>query len=383
MELTIDQATLSRALRLVARVVPTRPALPILQMVLLEAEAGRLHLSASDAELAMTTTVAAEVGKSGRVAIPARLLSDYVAHLPAEPLRLAFDSARHRVRAVCGPFVATFATAEADEFPTLPDTSGHAAVDLEADRLRDAIARVAFAAARDESRPVLSAVLFDFAAEGLTLVAADGFRLARSHLPEAAAAAQHLLVPARAVAEFGRLLADAEAARLLVAPDGRGVSLVVGGTTMYTRLIEGRFPDIERVIPRDCVTRVRVDATAFRQAVRVSGLFGSGDARPVVLEAAPGRLHLRARGDETGEAESDLPASLDGESQAVALNTRLLVDLLDAVDDGQLEVAWTSPQAPVVVREAARADTADLFVTMPLHDPALVQPRGKEQQPAA
>jgi DNA polymerase-3 subunit beta len=373
MDLTVDQAALSRALRLVARVAPVRPTLPILQMVLLDAEPGWLRLTATDAELAMTTAVPADVANPGRVAIPARLLGEYVAQLPAEPVRLALDPARQRVRAGCGSFVATLATADPDEFPALPAADERSAHDLDAGRLRRALERVACAAARDESRPVLSGVLFDFGAEGLTLAAADGFRLARTRLPEAAAAPQQLLVPARAVAEFARLLADAQAARLLLTPDGRGVWLAAGETALYARLIEGRFPEIERVIPQECRTRVTVETVALRQAVRVAGLFSSGDVRPVLLEAMHDRLRVTARGAETGEAESALSASLEGDLQAVSLNTRLLADLLDAVAADRLELRWTSPQAPVVVREASPADEADLAVVMPLHDPALAQ----------
>ena len=373
MELTVDQSALSRALRLVARVAPPRPTLPILQMVLVTAEPGRLRLTATDAELALTTVVAADVAAEGRVAIPARLLGDYVAQLPGEPVRLSFEPQRQRVRAACGPFVATLATTDPDEFPAFPSTDERAAVELDAGRLRTAIERVAFAAARDESRPVLSGVLFDFGADGLTLAAADGFRLARARLPEATAAPQQLLVPARAVAECARLLVDADAARLLPAPDGRGVALMAGATVLYSRLIEGQFPDVERVIPRDARTRVTVETAAFAQAVRVAGLFGSGDARPVLLEAAPDRLRLQARGAESGEAESELPAALEGEPQAVALNTRLLADLLGAVAGARLELRWASPQAPVVVREADRPEGTDLWVVMPLYDPALAR----------
>jgi len=373
MELTVDQHSLSRALRLASRVAPTRASLPILQMVLIEAEPGHVRLTATDAELAMTTRVSAGVTTPGRIALPARLLGEYVANLSAEPVRLTLDPEQHRARVTCGRFEAALGTADPDEFPVLPTTNEPSAIDLEAGRLRRAIERVAFAAARDESRPVLSAVLFDFGDEGLTLAAADGFRLGRTRLPEAQAAAQRLLVPVRAVAELGRLLVDAERARLLLTPDGRGVGFVVGETTLYTRLIEGQFPDVERVIPRECSTRVSVETAAFRQAVRVAGLFGNGEARAVVIDAADGRLQLHAHGDETGEAEGELPAALVGEPQAVALNTRLLTDLLDAVSAPMLELGWTSPQTPVLVRASGPAESDDLWVIMPLHDPSLTR----------
>lgn len=373
MDCTIDQPSFSRALRVIARVTPARTTLPILQMALLEAEPGRLTLTSADGEIGVTTRLVADVATTGRTALPARLLDDYVEQLPAEPVRLRLDAEQRRVRVSAGRFAANVATADPDDFPTFPAADEASALDLDARRLRAAIERVAFAAARDESRPVLSAVLFAFGPEGLTLAAADGFRLARTRLPEAAGAPRQLLVPARAATEFSRLLADAEAARLLRTPDARGVYLAVKDTLLFTRLIEGRFPDVDRVIPRDWRTRVVVDTAGFRQAVRVAGLFSGGEARPVVLDAAPGRLRLHARGDETGEAESELPAIVEGESQAVVLNTRLLVDLLDVAHRPRLELSWTTPQAPVVVREAGQPDSADVAVVMPLYDPTLVR----------
>jgi DNA polymerase-3 subunit beta len=230
-----------------------------------------------------------------------------------------------------------------------------------------------FAAARDDSRPVLAAVLFDFNAEGLILAAADGFRLAKAELAHGAGTFQQLLVPARAVSEFGRLLGDVAAARLAPTADGRGLYLFARQTTLFSRLIDGRFPDIERVIPRDWQTRVTVSTPALRQAVRVAALFGGGDARPVVLRAADGRLELRASGDETGEAESELTASVEGERQAVALNTRLLIELLDAVRDPDLELCWTTPTTPVLLREHGRREGGDIWILMPLHDARLLR----------
>jgi DNA polymerase III subunit beta len=374
MDLNIDQSSLGRALRLVSRVTPARTTVPILETALLEAEPGRLTLAAADGQIGLVTTLAADVDRPGRAAVPARLLAEYVAQLPAEPLRLELDGARPRLRVSCGRFSANLASVDPDEFPVFPAADEGAALDLDARRLQRAIERVVFAAARDESRPVLTAVLFERGADGLTLAAADGFRLARARVAEGAGAARPLLVPARVAAEFGRLLADAQAACLLPTADGAGLHLVAGGTTLFTRLVDGSFPDIERVIPREWRTRVTVEAASFRQAVRVAGLFGKdGQVRPVVLEARPDRLRLLARGDEIGEAESELAAVVEGEPQPVALNTRLLVDLLDAVEARRLELSWAGPQTPVVVREADAEGSPDLSVVMPLHDPALAR----------
>jgi DNA polymerase III subunit beta len=278
------------------------------------------------------------------------------------------------LRVTCGRFDASLSTADPDEFPVLPPADQSTALDLDASHLRRAIEKVAFAAAHDDSRPILAAVLWEVGEPGLTLAAADGFRLSRAIIPGVTGDARHLLVPARAVAEYGRLLVEAEAARLVLTPDGGGLHLVAGGTTLFTRLVDGQFPDIDRVIPREWRTRAVVQTAAFRQAVRVAGLFGKdGQVRPVVFEARPRGLRLVARGDETGEAEGEVAAVVEGEPQLVALNSRLLVDLLDTIDAQQLQLSWSSPQSPVVVREVGRVESDDLALLMPLHDPNLVR----------
>ena len=374
MDLTVDQANLTRATRLTSRATPTRSTLPVLQTVRLEAQNGGLTLTATDLEVGVTTAIAANVSTPGTICVPARLLGEYISQLPSEPVHLTLKPEGHRLRLSCGRFVANLATQDAAEFPALPVGDEARALTLDASRLRQAVARVAFAAARDDARPVLTAVLFDFGPEGLTLAAADGFRLARARLAGVVAVPQQLLVPARAVTELGRLLGDAETARLIPTAENRGVHFVIGGTTLFARLLEGHFPDIERVIPQESKTTVTVETAAFRQAVRVAGLFGgSGDSRPVVLEAASGFLHLRARGDQTGDAEADVSAEVAGDPQAIAVNTRLLADLLDVVDSARLRLSWSSAQTPIVLRELDREESADLFVAMPLSDPSLIR----------
>jgi len=196
MDVVIDQPALGRALRLASRVTPARGAAPILQAVLLKTEAAGLGLTATDTQLGVTVGLAAENKKSGEVAIPARLLTDYVAHLPAEPIRLALEGAGKRLRATCGRFIAMFATVDCGDFPRLPEVDEATAVEVDASAFRDATERVAFAAARDETRPVLTAVLLEFGREAVSLAATDGFRLARASLPSAAGRAGQLLVPA-------------------------------------------------------------------------------------------------------------------------------------------------------------------------------------------
>ncbi len=376
MDLTVTQSTLNRALRLITRIAPTKAVLPILQTVMLDAGPHGLTLTATDGDLGVETTIPGEVHTAGRVATPAHLLGEYVAQLPADPLRLTLDAASQPFTVTCGRCTARMASLPAADYPTLPTPSDGWAFDLDAKRLQAALTKVSFAASRDSSRPILTAVLFDFGATGLTLAAADGFRLARVVLPDVTGADRQLLVPGAAVAEFNRLLSDGDTARLALGGETQSLTLSVGSTRLVTRLVDGRFPDIAQIIPKSWRTRVTVATASLRQAVRVAGLFGSqGDARPVVLLAEADHLVLQARGDLTGEARSELPAKLEGEAQGVALNTRLLIDLLDAISEPQVELSWVTPQTPVVIRALGDRSPDALAIVMPIYDPSLLRHR--------
>ena len=278
------------------------------------------------------------------------------------------------MRASCWHFRADFACLDPNSFPQSPSPEGDSTFDLEPLALRKTIDRVAFAACKDDSRPTLTAVLFDFSEHGLTLAAADGFRLARARLGGVTAPSRQLLVPARAVSEFGRVLVEGERASLGLSADDRGVHLISGPTTLYSRLVEGRFPDVDRVVPKSWETKITVETATLRQAVRLTSLFGGsgkGEGRVIILEAEKGVLRLRARGDQTGEAESEIEAALEGAPQVIALSTALLTDILDAVESKEVELAWTRPTLPLTVRDSESAEPANVFVMMPVLDPSL------------
>ncbi|HET8629285.1 MAG TPA: DNA polymerase III subunit beta [Thermomicrobiales bacterium] len=370
MDLCVAQADLARALRLVARAVPARPATPALGHVLLDATPGRLTLTATDLALGLLAAIAADVARPGRATLPAGLLGDYAAHLPAGPVRLTGEPGRGRIRVQDGRAAAGFAA---------PDMA--TAVALDAAALGSALARVVPAAARDETRPILAAVRFALDAAGLTLAATDGVRLARARVPGPSVAPRDLLVPARAAAEMARLAGEAATARLVAPPGDRGLWLVAGAVGLCTRLVDGRYPDLAGLVPATWRTRVTVAGAALRGALRRADLFGreGAGARPVVLSAAAGRLRLGARDETLGETQSELAAELEGAPGLVALDTRLLVDLLAAARAERLALSWAGQADAVVVREVGAARPADdpaaddLWLVMPLREPDLLR----------
>ena len=381
LDLTVEQGDLARALRLVGRAAPSRSSLPILGHVLLDAAPGRLTLTATDLSLALMAAIPGDVARPGRVALPAELLGNYAAHLPAGAVRLTGEPDTGRVRAARGRASARLAALEASAFPSLPMPDLETALALDARALRRALARAVPAVARDESRPVLGAILFAVGREGLTLAAADGVRLARTWLPARADEDRQVLVPARAASEATRLLGDDDTARLVVLPDDRGLWLVAGAAGLYTRLVAGPFPDVAALIPGEWRTRVTVGRAALLAALRRAELFGQErpGARPVVLSAMIGRLRVGAWGAELGETDSEIAADLEGAPERIALDTRLLVDLLASVGGGRLALSWRGPEGALVVREvgetvgAGDVPRADLWLVMPLHEPQLLR----------
>lgn len=373
MDLMIDQPSLARALRLAARVAPTKTPLPILHHALLVAEPGRLTVTACDHDLAALTTLAADVAVPGRAALDARLLAGYVAELPPRAVRLTLAGARGRARATCERSSAQFATGAAEDFPLLPGAAD-GGLDLDAAALGRTLARVTPAVAREHAaNPALTAVRFALDTDGLTLAACDGSRLAMARVPDCPGVdtPAELLVPWRGAAEFARLLDGAQAgaslARLIRTADDRGLWLAHGDTALHARLAAGAYPAVAALVPRGWGTRVAVGADALRAALRLGALFGDGEQRPVLLDAGGSRLRLLTAGGEGGTAETTLSgAEIAGADAAIMLDAPLVAGLLDAVPRAaRLVLAWDGPGAALTIREQGR-DAADLWLAMPL-----------------
>jgi DNA polymerase-3 subunit beta len=327
--------------------------------------ASPLTLTAGDLDVGVITSVPAEVTESGRTTVRARLLDEYVAALPPESLRLRLGEGGTRLRATSGRFSAGFPVTDPTEIPEPPAFEEGEAFAVAADALRTGIARVAFAAARDDLRSALKGIHCRFDAEGLRLTASDGFRLARARVPGAPGAAAEAILPARAAAEFARLLAGGGAALLALSSD-RCMHLLAGDTVLFARLLEGPFPDTDRVSPTKWRTRVRIEWGALRQALGVAGLFWSGDGgRPLQVEASTDELRLSAQGLEAGDAQAALPATVEGGAQCVALSTPYLAEILDAVEGPHVELVWQTPVTPMVVREVGQEESKDLWILMP------------------
>ncbi|MCK9495796.1 MAG: DNA polymerase III subunit beta, partial [Dehalococcoidia bacterium] len=210
MRLSCQQEDLHRGLSAVSRAIPARSTLPITQHVLVEADESSITLSATDAEtIAITYKIDADITEPGSITMPSRLLADFVATLPHQPISMTLAERSRQVSLACARNTASIGGMDPDDFPPIPSVSGSDEIHIEAARLRAAITQTVFAAATDDSRPVLTGVHFHFKPGELRLAAADGFRLSVHTMPLAAEVERTAIVPARALGELGRLLAEA------------------------------------------------------------------------------------------------------------------------------------------------------------------------------
>lgn len=374
MKLTCLQENLKRGLATVSHAVAGKSTLPVLSNVLLATDGGRLKLAATNLEVGITHWIGAQIQEEGAVTVPAKLLADVVGGLPNDRVTLTLDARTQTVKVECGRFTSNIKGIEADEFPSIPTIADkEPAAVLPPDVLREAIDQVAFAAASDDSRPVLAGVLVRMRDTRLYLAAADGFRLATRvvALPEPVGQQSEFIVPARALAELSRIAAEADGGvSITLAPGGSQVLFHTEATELVSRLIEGKFPDVERIIPAQHATRSVLETADLAKAVKLASYFASSSQNVVKLtmepggELGPGRLVISANAAEVGDNTGELDGMIHGEGGQIALNVKYLSELLGAVKTAQIALETQTPNSPGVFKPVGQDGYVHIIMPM-------------------
>ncbi|MBI4494909.1 MAG: DNA polymerase III subunit beta [Chloroflexi bacterium] len=378
MKLSCLQDNLAEGLGLVGRVVASKSTLPVLGNVLLATDQGQLKLAATNLELAFTYWIGAKIESEGAITLPARLLADYVGLLDkGQRVDMELHVASRKVRLRCGRFEANIAGLEAEDFPLIPTVSGGMGFNVEAGALKAAIAQVVFAAAQDDSRPALTGVLLSLKGQQLTLAAADGFRLGvrRLELAEAPPEPLSVIVPARTLSEVARVLPDGEGDLVEIATTANRNQILFrfDRTEVVSRLIEGQFPDYQRIIPSSARATVAMNTQELLKAARAAAVFARDsnmivrlELQPSKEELGPGRVIVTSSSAEVGDNTAEVDASVDGEAMQVSFNARYLRDVLEALGAPQVLLQLTGPSSPGVFKPGGGDPTAYTHVIMPM-----------------
>ena len=373
MQLSCLQENLSRGLSVVQRAVATRTTLPITQNVLLSTDNSRLKLAATNLEIAISTWIGAQVEEEGSITIPARLLTEFVNSLPVERIDITMNPQPLGLDLECARFEAHINGRDADDFPPIPTVESGVIGKISSSVLKDAITHVAFAAATEESRPVLTGIKVDLKGDSFTFVAADGFRLAvyEGKLAEAVSEDVSFIMPARAFQEVNRLIGtDDTTIEFTVTPSKSQALFRLDNVELVSQLIQGTFPNYSQLIPEGHDTRAVVDQTAFLSATRTASIFardGSGIVRLNVLPAengSGGKLSISSRAEELGDNQGEIDASVEGDESKIAFNSKYLSEVLDVLGSGEIALETTTSSSPGVIRPVSKEGY--IHVVMPM-----------------
>ena len=375
MKIRVERDGLADAVAWVARSLPSRPPVPVLGGVLIDAsgESGdALTVAGFDYEVSATVDVPATVAAEGRALVSGRLLADITKALPAQPVEMSVDGSR--VAISCGNAKFSLPTMPVEDYPQLPAMPQRAG-QVAGEVFGQAVGQVAIAAGRDDTLPMLTGVRLEIAADKLTLVATDRFRLAMREFewqPTGDVTDTSVLVPARTLAEAAKTLGSSGTTVEISLASGDGLLGLAGsGRRATSRLLDAEFPKYRQLLPADHQAAAIVGISSLVEAVKRVSLVAERGTQ-VRLEFAEGLLRLSAGGDDEGSAEEELGVEFEGEPVTIAFNPAYLLDGLGALHTDRAHLSFTTPNRPALIKpvdENGEVTPGYLYLLMPVRLP--------------
>jgi len=366
MRLTISREKLQEGLNAVTASIPGKTTLPVLANILVETTERGIKLSGTDLDIAVSTEVAADVETSGAVTIPAKKLSEIARELPPAPVRLAAVG-EQRITLECGRSKFKLLGLPRDEFPTFPSVKFDESWRIRSGDLQKLISHTSFAVSTEESRPILNGVLWELRPETMSMVATNGHRLAKMQVPVSSDSAPSidLIVPPKALEQVRRLFPAEEELEI-----GRGenhIGFRSPFTAVYTRLIEGPYPNYEQVIPKDNDRIAVADKAALVGALKRMSVVASDQTHRIRLSFNSGMLKFSVQTPDLGEAQDELPIRFTGDQLDIGFNASYLLEILRYIPTDDVKITLKAPERAATLEPEAWADPASyLCLVMPL-----------------
>lgn len=364
MNITLLQENLLRALSRAARIVPAKPQLPVIANVLLQTEDGRLKITATNLETTESILVGAKIEQEGGICVSSRLLLEFVSTLPQSNVVLEVKNSALSVKSQ--GFHAVIPGVAAGEFPLSADADTTGAASLEKEEFVRAMSQVIFAAATDEGRPLLTGIRILQKDTETLFAATDGFRLSVKRLDLKTKDPLDLLVPARALSEVVKVSSEEKEEKTITIARTSSSQLVfsIGDTQIQTRLIDGAYPNFEKIIPTSHNTRVTMDKSALLAAVKSAAIFARDNANIVKFHVEDSVVTVSANTPQIGENSVDVEAAVEGEGGDMAINSRFLLECLSNFPSEEVVFEMTGSLNPAVF--TSTADQRYLHIIMPV-----------------
>jgi DNA polymerase-3 subunit beta len=346
MKFIVSSSSLLKQLQSISGVLNSSNTLPILDNFLFEIDKGQLTISASDLETTMTTVLAIESKDSGNIAIPAKLLLDTLKTFPEQPLTFSIDNKKFSVEISSDYGKYKLTGHNGDEFPRVPQLDSASSLQLPAEVLASAINKTIFATGNDELRPVMSGVFCQLAQDNITFVATDAHKLVRYRRTDVASpTAASFILPKKPLNLLKNLLSGApNDAVLKIDYNKTNALFAYGNTTLICRLIDGKYPNYEAVIPKENPNKLSVDRTAVLGSIRRVSIFSNKTTHQVRLRISGSELNISAEDlDFANEANERLTCAYAGEDMEIGFNSRFLVEMLNNLQSDEINLEMSAP----------------------------------------
>jgi DNA polymerase III subunit beta len=366
MRFTISREKLQEGLTAVAASIPAKTTLPVLANILVETTDKGIRLSGTDLDIAVSTEVAADVETQGAITIPARKLQEIARELPPSPVKIA-SAGEQRITLDCGRSHFKILGLPRDEFPSFPTVRFNESWRVRAGDLKKLIHHTSFAVSTEESRPILNGVLWELRPERMRMVATNGHRLARMELPikSTGTPSSDLIVPPKALDQIQRLFPDDE--ELEIARGENHLGFRSPFTAVFTRLIEGPYPNYEQVIPKDNDKNAVADVKALTSALRRMSVIASDQTHRIRLSFNAAMLKFSVQTPDLGEANDELPIRYAGDPLDIGFNAAYLLEILKYVPTEEVKLTFKAPERAATLEPEGWSDSASyLCLVMPL-----------------
>lgn len=354
MKFTITRDNLTQGLAAVGASIPARTTLPVLSNILIEADGGGVQMSGTDLDIAVSLRVPAEVEEEGALTVPARKLQELARELPERPAQV---SARgDRLELVCGNATFRLNGMPQDEFPNFPEVDFSESWRITGSVLQELIGRTAFAVSTEESRPILNGVLWQLAEGQMRMVATNGHRLAKMVVPAEGPNAPHvdLIVPPKALTQVDRLFEADD--QIEVARSENHLGFRKEDTRVFTRLIEGPYPNYEQVIPKDNDKHAIARKDSLAQALRRMAVVASEQTHRVRLSFASNVVRFSVETPDLGEANEEMEVEFEGEALDIGFNANYLLEVLKFMPTEEVRLSFRAPERAATVEPWSGAD---------------------------
>ena len=365
MKFSCLQENLNKGLNQVARIATSKGSLPILENVLLKTENGRLKMVTTDLEAIIIQWIGGKVEKEGSITVPCRLFTDYISSLPNNKLNLKLENEADLLIQT-DENEATIKGQTSEEFPIIPEIKDKALITINHDVLSQAISQVVFAAALDDSRPVLSGVLFSFNKKTLKLVATDSYRLAEKEIALSAEVKnpKDFIIPAKTVGELQRILEGSEG-EVEIKTGENQVLFHTKNTDIIARLIDGNFPDYKKIIPAQSSTKATIERNSLINIVKTASLFAKDSGNNIKMVFDPkGKVIVSATTSQVGINTSSAEALVEGAEGEISFNARYLMDVLLNLKENKISLEISGKLKPGMIKPENKKDY--VHIIMPL-----------------